>query len=100
MLLNISERIAAFGILPERGNFATLRIVEDLRRELSISEEEADECGIVFGNDQITWQKDIEKEIAFSDRAKEMILEALKKLDTANEMEPRHMSLWRKFIGD
>jgi len=100
MLLNIPERVAAFGLLPERSNFATLRIIDGLRRELAISEEESEECGIVFGKDQITWQKNIEKEFTFSDRAKDMIIEGLKKLDTANEMEPRHMSLWRKFIGE
>ncbi len=101
MLLNIPERIALFGILPEKENFVTLKIVKELRSNLLLSEEDIKEAGIELSEDgqQMTWKKMIEKDIPIGEKATEVVVAALKKLDSEKALEDRHMALWEKFIG-
>ncbi|GAH82287.1 unnamed protein product, partial [marine sediment metagenome] len=40
MKLNIAERIALLGVLPQKGNAITLRIIRELQSRLSLTEEE------------------------------------------------------------
>lgn len=45
--LTLSERFAILGILPAEDNFATLKIMHKLRDQLSLTEEEIKEYGII-----------------------------------------------------
>jgi len=101
MVLNIPERIALFGILPEKENFVTLRIVRDLRSNLLLSEEDIKEGEIIISEDgqMITWKKMLEKDIPIGEKATEVIVAALQKLDSEKALEERYLSLWEKFIG-
>ena len=40
MELNIAERFALLGVLPQQGNVITLRIIRELQSRLSLSEKE------------------------------------------------------------
>jgi len=101
MLLSIPERIVLFGILPEKENFVTMKLIKDLRSNLTLSEEDIKEGEITTSEDgnQILWKKHIERDIPIGEKATDIIVEALKKLDSEKALEDRHMALWEKFIG-
>lgn len=108
MKLNVMERITLISLLPESGNFVTLKIVRKLRETLSFSEEEhlklqfryqykCDQCGnevfapevVVCGDcdkymnptDSMGWnpREDIEKEIHIGEKAKEIVIAILER---------------------
>ena len=101
MVLNIPERIVLFGILPEKENFVTMKIIKDLRSNLLLSEEDIKEGEIILSEDgqMITWKKMVEKDVPIGEKATDVVITALKKLDSEKVLEERHMSLWEKFIG-
>lgn len=100
MELNILERLILLQILPKEGNFVTLNIVRDLQSSLSPNEEEIKEFEIKQVKEQITWNEKaiIPKEIKIGEKATDIIVEALEKLDKENKLNVQHMSIYEKFI--
>ena len=101
MKLNLSERFEVLRLLPEQGNFATLKIVSDMRTNLAPSEDEHKKFCIQQQGDQILWDsaKGAEAvEIPIGEKATDIIVDALKKLDESGTMTARHMSLYEKFV--
>ena len=101
MKLNVLERVLALGILPEAGNFATLKIVNDLRLVLSLTEAEYKEFEVQTKGDQMTWnvKGSEEREIKIGEKATDILIEALNKLDEEKKLTNQHYSLFEKFVG-
>ena len=101
MKLNVLERILALGILPEAGNFATLKIVNDLKMSLGLTEVEYKEFEVKQKGDTMTWNEKgaEEREIKMGEKATDILIEALKKLDKEETLTNQQMSLYEKFIG-
>jgi hypothetical protein len=101
MKLDVAERIRLLGILPEKGNLLTLKIVRTLRDELSFSEAEHKDMNIEVKQDRITWKDGAaEKDVEIGDLAKEVITLRLRAMDEAKELTLPDIDLWEKFIGD
>lgn len=100
MKLNVLERIMALGILPEVGNFATLRIVNDLKLVLSLTEAEFKEFGIRQEGGQMNWNPKgaEEREVKIGEKATDILKEALQKLDEEEKLTSQHFSLYEKFV--
>ena len=100
MELTILERIVLLGILPKEANYVTLKIINDLRNELSFNEKEIKEFGIREEGQNVTWnmQKARTKKIEIGERMYEIIVSALKKLDEANKINAENASLYEKFV--
>jgi hypothetical protein len=102
MKLNVVDRITILEILPAEANYVIYRIINNLRDQLSFSEEELKENGIVVktvGDKTLTsWKKNEEKEFTFGERATDIIVDALKKLDEAGKLTARTFLLYEKFI--
>lgn len=106
MKLNIADRIAVLGLLPDEGNVVTLRIVRELQNELSFTEEEHKSFKmknktLPDGRVNITWDSDFtleEKDIPIGEAAKGIIVEQLKKLDRENRLHVSMLPLYEKFI--
>jgi hypothetical protein len=99
--LAISDRFALLGILPQEGNFATLKIVRELREQLSLTEQEIKEYNVQQLGDQITWNNGIATtSMSFSAFAVDMIQKALKKLNDEEKLEERHFNIYEQFIGE
>ena len=100
MQLKLIERFTILQILPKEGNFATLNIIRKLQEALATTEEEFKEFGIVQEGDQTKWnEKGLEeREIKMGEKASDIIVEALEKLDKEKKLTPQHMSLYTKFI--
>jgi len=106
MKLTIIERIALLGLLPAENNFVTLKIIRKLKEDLSFSEDEIKQFEIKAENDRMFWNVKVEnnlmpdgKEIAIGEKASDIIVEALKKLDESKKLAERHVSLYEKFVA-
>jgi len=98
--LTLSDRFAILGMLPAEGNFATLKIVRKLREQLSLTETEIREQGVIQKGDQITWDNgEKTTEMEFLEFAESMIKDALIKLDKASKLEDKHFGIYEQFIG-
>ena len=101
MELKVFERISLLGILPKEGDFATLKIIRQLREDLSFSEEEHKDLNIQMVGEGLSWdqEKDKGKDIEIGDKAKEIISDALKQLDKQKKLPMQCLTLYEEFIG-
>ena len=53
--LNLNERLMFLNLLPKENNFATLRIIRTVIKEVGITDEEFKEFGIERDGEQIKW---------------------------------------------
>lgn len=106
MKLTILERIMLLGLLPKEGNFLTLRMVRELREELSFSEQENKDFNLVLNTEtgNVTWSVETgtnpEKDVSIGTKMKALIVELLTALDADNKLTEQHCSLYEKFVGE
>jgi len=101
MKLSVGERIRLLGILPDKGNILTLKIVQTLRDDVSFSEKEIEDWKIKSEGGMIKWSdKAKDKQVHIGDTALGVITDALKALDESNELTAADISLWDKFVGE
>lgn len=100
MELSVGERLVLLSVLPVEGDFVTLKIVRDLRGDLSFSEEELKELGIVQSEGMVQWAdgKNTTKDVPIGEKATDIIGDALKKLNEAKILREEHIPLYEKFI--
>ena len=101
MKLKAMERLMLLGILPEKGDFATLKIVGKLRGDLSFTEKEHKNLSIKQTGKQITWDTLLDKgvDIDIGNVARAIIVAALTELDKKKELTPQQVSIYEKFMG-
>ena len=99
MKLSVRERFMLLSILPPEGNFATLRIVRQLREALSFSEAEHEHFGIKEEQGLARWERSEDREYRFAARAKALIHDALQRLDEAGKLTVELLPLAEKFLG-
>ena len=102
MELTVLERIVLLSALPNEGNFITLKIVRNLREELSFTEEEHKILNFKQLNDNISWdvKTNVIKDFKFGEKATDIIKESLKKLNDSNKLTEQHYSIYLKFVGE
>ena len=99
MKLNVLERILLLQILPKEGTYVTFKILMDLKGKLAFNEKEIKEFGVVEKEGRITWKKSADKDFEFGEKAKEIIVTSLKKLDEEGKIDINNISLYEKFIN-
>ena len=85
------ERLLVLKLLPRHGNLTTLRIVRELERELSFSEEEHAALQFVnHENGAVTWKAsdDKEKDVELGEVAHRLVLEGLAAAEASGEQFP------------
>lgn len=105
MKLLVHERLNLMGILPQEGDFTTLKIVRELRESLSFTEEEHAELNFQQEGESIKWTmpEDAEmlnKEIEIGKKAEGIIVAALEKLNEDKKLTEQFFSLYEKFCVD
>jgi hypothetical protein len=101
MKLTVLERMALLHALPQEGNFATLKIVRKLREDLSFSEAEYKAWGIEeLPNGRMSWKVNEEKELEFGEKATDIIVASLKKLNETDKLTVDHLSVYEKFVKE
>ena len=106
MKLNILERIALLNVLPRQGSALTLRIILDLQRELSFTEEEMEEykmknTTMPDGRTAMVWDEDfsdMKKDIKIGKVASGIIERELTKLNNQERLPMEGLGLYERFV--
>ena len=96
--------MVVLALLPAEGNFATLKIVNELKMELAPTEEEFKKAGLSAlesgGIQAKDWLAVPEKKLTLGIVAESIIVNALKKLDKEMKLRAEHMTVYAKFIKE
>lgn len=100
MKLNVLERMMLLNVVPREGSFVTLKVVGELRNDLSFSEAELKKYKFVETEGRVSWNPAAEqiKEVHIGEKATDVVVEALEKLDEEKKLTMEHVSLYEKFI--
>ena len=100
MELTVKERLVLLNLLPNEGNFLTLRLMRKLREALSFDEEELKRLNVVQNGDRVSWDitVDIRKDIAVGDVMTDVIVKDLKGKDKDGKLTEDHITLYEKFV--
>jgi len=100
MELTVAERLVLLSVLPEQGDFTTLKVIRAFRESLSFSEEEHKEYKFVQEGMQVRWndKADQNKEIEIGEKANDIVVLALSKLNEEKKLKMEHFVLYEKFI--
>jgi len=102
MKLNVFERLVLLPILPAEGDFLTLKIMRELKESLSMSQTDLDEFEVKQAGEQVTWNEkgNEEREIEIGEKATEIVIDSLKKLDKEKKLTDRHFTVYEKFVKE
>ena len=107
--LNLPDRIHLLSILPQQGDATTLRIVRELREQLSLTEEDHKEFQITSenaGNGQTTFHfgnleaANAPRPFEFKPKALAIIVETLKRLDQEKQLSVALLPLYEAFVEE
>jgi len=99
MNLTVLERLLLLRVLPKQGNLTTLRIVRDLERDLSFSEEEHAALQFATDGPSVRWNAEnaMIKDVEFGPKATEIIMAAMAEMDQKEELTLDWLDLCEKF---
>lgn len=102
MKLNVLERLSILPLLPQEGNYLTLKVVRQTQDVLGISSDEFKDFEIHQSEDgSLRWNAKgaEEKDVDVSEKAAEIIKEALEKLNNDGKLKANHFTIYEKFVG-
>lgn len=90
----------ALSILPKEGDYATLKILNNLKMSLSFTEQEVKDWGIVSDLEKqtTTWKENGEAEIALGEKATDIIVKAFRDANVNKKLNANMISAYEKFI--
>lgn len=99
MELNVQERLTLVNLLPEKGNFETMKLIESLRDTLYPSPEEVEKYAIKQEGNNIRWNEEGAKGIPvkLTKAQKELLKKSLDELDEKEELTFAHYAVFKKF---
>ena len=101
MQLTVQERFSLLNLLPREGDFTTLKVIRELRENLSFSGEEHELLEFKSENEgRVSWEmdKDPLKEFSFGRTQRQLLEDALKKADQTKKLTEDHLSVFEKFF--
>jgi len=99
MELTILERLLILKTLPKEGNIVTLRILTDLKRNLSLTEEEYKENNVRVVDDKMLWDNpEYKVEVVIGEKAFDIIAEAFTLLNQHNKLTIDDIPLYERFV--
>lgn len=100
MKLTLKDRILMSGLIPAKGNFEDLIVAEDLRKKISVTQDEIKEAKIKTdqktGN--INWEKEIDADIKLTEAEEKMVSKQLEELNKKDELTKDHIELYKTFV--
>lgn len=102
--LTVAERIGVVQLLPVKAGFSNMKLIRELREALVLTSEESDAVEFTedAANGTIRWDaekaKTVVGKIPFDTKMLCIVIDALEKLEEAEGLELRHMSLYEKFV--
>jgi len=100
MLLNVKQRLLLLNILPEHGNYLTLKIIREQQERLSFSEEELKRLKVKLVGDRYTWDEmiDVPVDIEIGESARGVIKLAFRELDQQGQLKVEFLPLYEHFM--
>jgi len=101
--LTVAERFAIMGILPEKGNIVTIKLLREFKEAVAFNEQEVNAIELNLSDEgKATWivakEKKIgKKKIELSDILAESIRSNLKMLDSKKQLTEAHVPIWDMF---
>lgn len=100
MKLSVGDRLVLLSILPQESDFTTLKIVRKMKEDLSFSEDEHKALKFRFEDDRVFWEDTkVDRDIAFGEKATDIIVNAFGELDKQKRLKLEHMELYERFVG-
>lgn len=101
--LTVKQRINLQSILPEQGDFLTIKMIRVLREELSFSQKEHDLLQFVnHPNGSVEWSPKIAKKVIKTVEIPETIVstikEILEKANVAKQITEAHLDFYEMFM--
>ena len=102
MKLSALDRLVLLNVLPNVGTITTIRLVRELRENLSFSEEE--HARLKFQSPEgggVTWDADAEGEevdIPIGPRAHTVVCDTLEELNKQEKVTQEYLGVWDKFM--
>jgi len=101
--LNLFERLVVMGLLPQTGNFATLKIVTEANLMLGATDEESVLAGLDTTPEggvtaEYGWIIVPEKEFTFKETLLGIIKDALQKLEDEEKLTMEHYRVYQIFM--
>lgn len=113
--MSVGDRLSLGSTLPRQGNFISLMIAEDLRKELKLSEAEMKEVRMVVGPGEfitakgekrivpeggLQWDVTLEKKknISLGPKAFDLVYKTLDDLDKGNKLTPDFFALFKAVV--
>lgn len=103
MVLSVFDRLILLNVLGGmEGDITTLRILRDLKGNLSFSEEEHKALEFKQEGAKMLWRPDadIPKDVVIGDVAKGIVKKRLQELDTQKKLREEHIPLFEKFVEE
>ena len=101
MNLSVKERLVILSILPQEGNRLTWKVQKKLEDDLGFSEEELKTYKLeTLENGMVRWDNNgkQEKEIEIGEKANDIIILALSKLNDQNKLRKDHIDIYDRFM--
>lgn len=100
MNLNVLDRIQLLQFLPQEGDIVSLRILQVLKLSIGFSEDEIKEFELRTnaGTNLTTWENDKEVDVPIGEKATDIIVDALKKMNAEKKLPDTAIDLYDKFI--
>lgn len=100
MILSVQERLSVLSLLPDKGDYVTLKVLMKLRMSVGLTEDEIKKWGV--GQDLekniAYWDENGEANIPIGEVATGIIVDALRELDKGKKLPSNLFDLYEKFI--
>lgn len=100
--LQMIDRITLPSVLPTKGGFEKLIVVEDIKKKIMLTQEDIEKYTISSRGDKIFWTipegEQDEFEYEFTSLELSLLKEALKELDTKQELTTDMTGLYKLFV--
>jgi hypothetical protein len=97
MELNVKDRIVLLNVLPREGSLTTIRLLRELREELSFSEDEHTAVELHDEDGRVQWVGDIVKDVAVGPRALAIIIAEFDAMDANGTFKDEMLDTYEKF---
>ena len=100
MFLTLSERLSILSILPTKGDFVTLKVLNKLKMGIAPSEKEIKEWGVHqdVENKMVHWDENGEAEIPIGEAATGIIVDSLRDLEKSKNLPIELFEIYERFI--
>jgi len=98
MILTVAERINLLQVLPVKEDYLTLKILNQLKLSLGLTEDEFKKWDITQEDNMIRWQENGEAEIPIGEVATGIVVDTLRELDRNKDLPVDLFSVYEKFI--